>query len=1024
MFDNRFRLVVMAVVATVFWGMSVSTWAEEASTRGSKIDFNRDIRPILSNSCFLCHGPDEENRKADLRLDTKDGALADLGGYAAILPGSPEESELIYRIEPDDPSELMPPRKSGKSLTEREIRLLRQWIAEGASYAEHWSYEPPVRPIRPEVRNTAWPRSEIDRFILARLEREGVSPAPEADRHALGRRVALDLTGLPPTPEEVEALVQDPEPDAYERYVDRQLAKPSYGEHMARLWLDLARYADSAGYADDPPRTIWAYRDWVIRAFNHNMPFDQFTIEQLAGDLLPTPTDDQLIATAFHRNTMTNSEGGTNDEEFRNVAIVDRVNTTWTVWLGTSMACAQCHNHKYDPISQRDFFRFFAFLNNTEDADRRDEAPVLEIHTDAQKRRLAELRGEIAQREAVLQTPTAAITDAQALWEKNVPREVSWRPASPTDVRSEGNAELIPQEDGSILVGKGPATDTLTVKLPLGETPVTALRLDVLPDDSLPGRGPGKAANGNFVISQIQAVLRTPEGQQSETPFEAAFADYEQAGFKALQVLGDKEPAQTGWAIAGATGQAHHLSLIPKAPITGAEGSVLIVTIKQRYKEPDHTLGRFRLSATTDPRAAEYVRIPAAILALLGGEPGQRSQAEQTAVRDYFLSIAPELRPTRDRLATLRKELADLKPTTSVPILRELPEGKRRVTRIQLRGNYLDTADEVTQGLPEALPPLPTDAPRNRLTLARWIVDPNNPLTPRVIANRCWEQIFGMGLVRTSEEFGSQGELPSHPELLDWLATELVRDGWDLKRFLKRLVTSATYRQSTKAGPGLVEADPENRLHARGPRFRISAEVVRDQALFVSGLLSDKMYGPPVNPPRPRTGLNAAFGSAIDRETSQGADRYRRALYTEWRRTNPYPSMTTFDAPNRDVCTVRRNRTNTPLQALVTLNDPVYIEAAQALARRLVAGATSAEDRARLGMRLCLLRPATDAEIARLVQLYQQAKADYQHQPAQAKAIATDPLGPAPDGVDEVELASWTVVSNVLLNLDEMFLKR
>lgn len=747
----------------------------------AKIDFNRDIRPILSNNCYQCHGPDEKVRKAELRLDTAAGARS------VLVAGKPSESELIQRVSGSDAKKIMPPVKTGKKLTANEIDLLKSWVEQGAPFAEHWAYVKPVRPSLPIIKNPAWPKNAIDHFILARLEKEGLKPTLEADRYALIRRLLLDLTGLPPKVEEVDAFINGKSPDAYDKLVERILAKDSYGEHWARMWLDLARYADSAGYADDPPRTIWAYRDYVIKSFNANKPFDQFTIEQMAGDLLSNPTEEQLIATAFHRNTLTNNEGGTNDEEFRNVAIVDRVNTTLAVWMGTSIMCAQCHSHKYDPISQKEFFGLFAFLNNTEDADRGDESPYHSIFTDKQRQDVARLK------------------------------------------------TLLPKVE--------------------------------------------KAARAASPGSQVQAVV-------------------------------------------------------------------------------------------------------------------------------------------------LRKQVNTPKPFTTVPILRELQGAQRRKTRLQFRGNFLDLGEEVSEHVPAAFAPLTKDAPRNRLALAKWLISDDNPLTARVIANRYWEQIFGIGLVRTSEEFGSQGEQPSHPELLDYLATELIRLRWDLKKFLHLLVTSATYRQSSRVTPELVERDPENRLLARGPRVRLSAEMVRDQALFVSGLLSPKMYGPSVKPPQPKLGINAAFGRSIDWQTSAGEDSHRRGLYTEWRRSNPYPSMATFDAPNREVCTIRRNRTNTPLQALVTLNDTCYVEAAQTLARRMVQAAPSPSERARVGFRLCLARHPSEQELGRLVRLHDEALAGFQKTPDKARQLATSPQSPLPPGANVADLAAWTVVANVLLNLDEMVLKR
>jgi mono/diheme cytochrome c family protein len=760
----------------------------------ARIDFNRDVRPILSNNCYQCHGPDEKVRKANLRLDTKAGATA-----AAVVPGKPDASELVVRltVTPDDAG-VMPPVKTGKTLTPREVAVLKQWIKEGADYSTHWAYVKPVRPPVPPLtdpKDVAWAKTPIDRFILARLRAEKLTPLPEADGYALVRRVALDLTGLPPTPEEVEGFIADRSANAYEKLVDRLLAKPAFGEHWARLWLDLARYADSAGYADDPPRNIWKYRDYVIESLNANLPFDRFTVEQLAGDLLPKPTPDQLVATAFHRNTMTNNEGGTNDEEFRNVAVVDRVNTTFTVWMGTSMGCAQCHTHKYDPITQTEYFRAFAIFNNTADADRGDESPTLPVWTAEQLKTKADLESQIAALESKL---------------------------------------------------KGLAAD--------------------------------------------------------------------------------------------------------------------------------------------------------------------------------------ERKPDRDRLAALKKQLAELKPVTTVPVMKELTGRDRRKTRLQFRGNFLDLGDEVTEGTPAAFHPFPKDAPKNRLGFARWLMSTDNPLTARVVANRLWEQLFGTGIVRTSEEFGTQGEPPSHPELLDWLACELADPDrtaaaatpWDVKRFLKLVVMSAAYRQSAKVSAELAERDPDNRLLARGPRVRLTAEMVRDQALAAAGLLSPRLFGPSVRPPQPNLGVSAAFGGSIDWQTSTGPDKYRRGVYTQWRRSNPYPSMSTFDAPNRDTCVVRRARTNTPLQALVLMNDPVYVEAAQALAKKALNGAATTEEAIAVVFRRALIRPPTDAELKRLLKLHADAREAFRKDAGKANQVA----GPLTAMVDPAAYAALTVVAGVVLNLDEMLMKR
>lgn len=1159
---NATWIRLSAVAAVLISVSAASMTAAQAADR--PVDFTRDIRPILSNNCFFCHGPDVKERKGGtdgLRLDTAEGLQVDLGdGKKAVVPGQPDKSVLLHRVRSTDPDEMMPPKSSGKKLTAQEIQLLDDWVKQGARYAAHWSYIKPVRPVLPKVQDASWPRNEIDYFLLARLEKEGLHPAVEADKYALVRRVSIDLTGLPPTIEEVDAFVNDSDPKAYEHLVDRLLAKPTFGENWAQMWLDLARYADSAGYADDPSRIIWLFRDYVIQSLNANKPFDQFTIEQIAGDLLPNPSDEQLIATAFHRNTLTNNEGGTNDEEFRNVAVVDRVNTTMAVWMGTTINCCQCHNHKYDPISQEEFYKLFAFFNNTDDADRRDESPLLSIYTESQKQQRTAWQAELARLEPVLKTPTPALKEAQSKWEAAFPLNLTWQTLKPSAARSAAAVETKIDESGAVHVAGGAANDNYTIEMPLPQSTIRAMRLEALPEDTLPGKGPGHAG-GNFVMTKVAALITPPSGSslngrfvrvelpgknkllslaevqvfqgadniapkgeasqnstdydgpaklaidgntnghyyeakstthtaagddpwwevdlkseqkidritlwnrtdgagerlanfkllvlndkhepiwqkdvaaqpnpnaefsvngQRAIDFQIAVADYSQASFEASNVLNNKDPKTKGWAVGGATGKPHTLTLIAKTGIEVPAGSTLSVTMEQQSNHANHTLGHFQLAVTGESGVEEWTKTPAPVIEALRTAPASRSPEQLEVVTQHFLRIALELEPTRKQIADVQKQLADLKPET-VPIMKELA-ANRRVSKIQLRGDWQNLGAEVTEGTPAVFPPLPADVPRNRLALAKWLVDENNPLTARVTANRYWEQIFGIGIVATSEEFGAQGDQPFHPELLDWLATEMIRLKWDTKAFVKTLVMSAAYRQSSKVTPELQHRDPDNRLLARGPRFRLSAETLRDQALMISGLLSPKMYGPPVKPPQPSIGLSAAFGAGIDWQTSGGDDKYRRGLYTTWRRSNPYPSMATFDAPNREVCTVRRVRTNTPLQALVTLNDPVYIESAQALARRVVSagGATSA-DRARYAFRLTLSRPPHDAELARLVTLYEQSLARFSQNTEDAKRMATDPLGAVPEGMNAPELAAWTVVGNVLLNLDETLMKR
>ncbi|MEI6232924.1 MAG: DUF1553 domain-containing protein [Planctomycetota bacterium] len=1142
--------------------LSVGLIASDAP-QNQALDFNRDIKPILSNTCYKCHGPDAAERKGGtkahpLRLDTDEGAYAENGGTRAIAPGHPEKSELIARIVSKDDEQIMPPAKSGKPLSGKEVDILKRWISQGAKYSKHWSYVKPERPTLPDVKDKGWARNAIDAFLLARLDKEGLKPQPEADRHMLVRRVTLDVTGLPPTVEEVEQFVNDKSPDAYEKLVDRMLSKPAYGEHWSRMWLDLARYADSGGYASDTPRTIWAYRDYVIKSYNENKPFDKFTLEQIAGDLLPNPTQEQLIASAFHRNTMTNTEGGTTREEFRNAAVVDRVNTTMAVWMGISINCAQCHDHKYDPLPQKDFFRLFAIHNNTEDADRPDEEPTLKFYSPQQNEQRSKLEADIAGIEAKFKTPTAAQVTAQVAWEKKFPLDLKWTTLDAPVVK--------------IDTAGGKQIDTLTFAIPATAKKMGAIRVDAIPGEIPKGKAetsviatrvratlipsaasspegrfvrvelPGKAEhlmlaevqvfsggenvalkgvasqsstdfggeakrandgktdghyfNGNSVshtaandnpwwevdlksaqkIENVVVWNRTDGGaatklkgaqvvvldekrkevwrseiKQVPSPsitletggartiqFAAAHADSEHNGYDADAVVREAAPApapkkgakkapkmdKPGWSINLADGKAHTLTLVPTALVDVPIGSKLELSIAQSGLHPLGGKSRFAVSTTDDTRADELSRTPPDVVQTLTILADKRSAEQRDTVTQYYLEhITPDLKADRDRLVALKKQIDDMKPV-SVPVMRELAEGKRRITKVQLRGNYLSLGDDVKEGTPGVLHPLPANSKPDRLGLAKWLMDEANPLTPRVIANRYWEQIFGVGIVRTSEEFGSQGEPPSHPELLDWLATELIQQKWDMKQFVKLLLTSAAYRQSSKVSAELTERDPDNRLLARGPRFRMSAEMIRDQALAVSGLLSPKMYGPSVKPPRPSAGLSAAFGGGLDWATSMGEDKFRRGLYTEARRTSPYPSTATFDAPSREICTLRRVRTNTPLQALVTLNDPVYVEAAQALARRMNAAGQTPQDKLRAGFNLCLARPPQDAEIARLLKLFDEAKADFAKDAKSANEMATNPIGALPKDADVTELAAWTTVANVLLNLDELMMKR
>jgi len=1028
-----------------------------------KISFNRDIRAILSENCYTCHGPDANARKAKLRLDVRDEAVKERkGGTFAIVPGEVKESELIYRIMSDDPEERMPPKESKLSLTAKQKSVLKQWVSEGAEYEPHWAYLRPKRHALPQVKGSNRVRNEIDNFILAELEKRRWHPSEEADRNAIIRRVSLDLTGLPPTPAEVKQFTADESPDAYAKLVDRLLAKPTYGEHWARQWLDLARYADSAGYADDQPRTIWAYRDWVIRAFNRNLPFDQFTREQLAGDLFPKPTNDQLIATAFHRNTQTNSEGGTDDEEFRNVAVVDRVNTTMATWMGTTIACAQCHDHKYDPLSQEEFFKMFAIFNNTEDADRRNESPLVSIFSEEQKKKRAETELKVAVLQKELDHLKATALDGFEEWASAFEKPVV---TTLQEAQLQNGVLSIQPLPGKFTGAQfnGVDADRLTLKfrptgeknlkgrfvrvtnvganlfLHLAEVQVFSGGQNVAPkgkasQSTTAFAGPAKYGNDGNTNGDFTKKSTTHTAQENnpwwevdlgkELPIEklaiwnrlgAGLADrmkmHRVEVFDAdRKVVWKKESnkvfkVNVDYGLDGARllpfvplphSRLNGLLRLAK-PVELKEGDVLEIAIKNYKTE------KVKVSLTTSTLAELEDALPKDVFSILRVPLVSRTATHAKRLKDHFAANNPRTQAKAKELAEAKKQLEGMKGSTTVPVMKEM--AKARETHIQVRGNYKVTEGRVSEGVPAVFGvPVPGGKP-NRLALAEWILDDRNPLTARVIANRYWESIFGTGLVRTSEEFGSQGELPSHPELLDWLATELIRLKWDTKAFVKLLVTSATYRQSSKITSQHIENDPANRFYAHGPRLRLTAEMIRDQALAVSGLLSSKMYGVPVKPYQPSFGVSAAFGPGMDWKTSGGEDKYRRGIYTHWRRTNPYPSMTAFDAPNRNVCTVRRVPTNTPLQALVTMNDPVYIEAAQSLARRLVKeGGATPHERVSFGINLCLSRSPKRAEVSRLVALYTELLADYQKDAAAAKLMATDPLGPLSDTAKKVRV--------------------
>jgi mono/diheme cytochrome c family protein len=999
------------------------------------VDYDREIRPILAENCYACHGPDSNTRKGELRLDRKEEVLRERPGGPAVVPGDLDASELIRRISDADPTSQMPPPKSGKSLTRAQVETLRRWVAEGAEWRGHWAFLPPKRPNLPEVALKGWPRNPIDAFVLRTLEARGLKPSAEADKVSMIRRLTLDLTGLPPTIEEVDAFVRDDRPEAYESLVDRLLASAHHGERMAQVWLDAARYADTNGYHIDNHRDIWKYREWVIGAFNKNLPFDRFTVEQLAGDLLPDASIDQKIASGFNRNAMVNFEGGADPEEYLTKYIDDRVTTTSTVFLGVTMACAECHDHKYDPFTQKDFYRFYAFFNGIAeqglDGNKESPAPRLKVPTPEQAARLAELKAKSAQLKAKLDAALDRTQLAQVDWEwERGEQATNWTVLEPLAVSSSGST-LSKQADRSVLAsGTNPDKDVYEFVSTTNLARITGIRLEALTHESLVGKSTGRADNGNFVLTGVE-VEASPESASDSfepVPLSRAEADYFQANgdFRVEKAI-DADPS-TGWAVDGDTKREDRRAIfLPRTPLVVKGNSRIKVRLRFESVFARHAIGRFRLAVTAVEQPTLGV-LPTKIVGILATRPSKRTEAQLKEIRAYFRDqVWPEGRAIRGELDALKATEAETENSIAVTmVMAEMP--KPRATHILMRGDFRSKGPTVEAGVPESLPPLPAGQPANRLGLARWLVDPGHPLVARVTVNRFWQQYFGTGIVRTVNDFGTQGEWPSHPELLDWLATEFVAGGWDVKAVQKLIVMSATYRQDSKVNRSLYEVDPENRLLARGPRFRLDAEAIRDGALAISGLLDRRIGGQSVYPYQP-PGLweELAFGgdfSSQSYKASKGADLYRRGLYTYWKRSLPYPSMATFDAPNREVCAVRRPRTNTPLQALVLMNDPAYVEAARVLAQRVMKEAgPDPERRVVHAFRLCVARTPTDRERAVLLELFRRQFDHFRADPKAAEALIKVGDSPRPAGIDPSELAAWTAIGNVLLNLDETITK-
>ncbi len=1001
--------------------------AGPARAEAPPVEYNRDVRPILADACFHCHGPDRARRKAGLRLDTAEGATADLGeGTRAVVPGRPDQSELLRRVSSADDEQRMPPPRSGRKLTSAQVEVLRRWIGQGAKWQKHWAFLTPRRPALPPLKDRGWPRNPIDAFILARLEREGLRPSPEADRTTLIRRATLDLTGLPPTPAEVGAFLADTSPEAYERVVDRLLASPRYGERMAVRWLDAARYADTNGYQNDGERTMWRWRDWVIDACNANLPYDRFTVEQIAGDLLPGATLGQRLATGFNRNHRGNAEGGIIPEEYAVEYVVDRVETTATVFLGLTLGCARCHDHKYDPLSQREFYQVFAYFNNVPERGKAvkygNSPPLVRAPTREQREQLARLEAELARAESDWAGLGARLDAAQRQWEE------AGAAKAPADWNIEDRLLVrLPRDGGTLGRRVLEAGDVGN----FGYLDKFSIALRVNP------RGP----RGGTLVSRMADTARAEgysvglEGGRVQVNLVKRWLD------DALRVETERALEPGRWYHVLVTYDGSRVADGVKVYIDGRPEKLKVhlddLNQDFRTREPLRVgggggpAGRFdgridevrvyrdRLS----PEEAGVVACADPVAAIAALPPAKRTAQQSRKVRAYFLakSAPAPLRQAWGRVVGLRRQrerLVESFPTSMV--MQEMPVP--RETHLLLRGQYDRPGPKVAPGVPASLTPLPAGAANNRLGLARWLVDPANPLTARVAVNRYWEAYFGTGLVKTAEDFGTQGEWPSHPELLDWLATEFVRTGWDVKAMQRLIVTSATYRQSSRATPELLRRDPDNRMLARGPRFRLPAETVRDQALAVSGLLAERVGGPSVKPYQP----DGLWRELADTKyvRSRGADLYRRSLYTFWKRTVAPPEMMTFDAAGREACTVRRARTNTPLQALTLMNDVTYVEAARVLAQRVMreAGPTP-EARLTLAFRLATARPPRPAELRVLVGNFEGHLAQYRADRDAALKLLGAGEAPRDERLDPGELAAYTATANLILNLDEVVTK-
>jgi hypothetical protein len=1015
-----------------------------------RLDYNRDVRPILSENCFACHGFDEKARQADLRLDVAESALADREGVPAIVPGNPDESELWRRVTSEDEAELMPPPESHKTLTAEQKEVLRRWIEEGVVYAKHWSFIPPVKADLPEVSDESWVRNEIDRFVLARLEKDALKPAPEADRWTLVRRLSLDLTGLPPSAAEAEAFVEDDRPDAYEQLVERLLASPHYGERMALEWLDAARYADTNGYSIDGGRHMWLWRDWVIDAFNRNKPYDEFLVEQLAGDLLPEPSDANLIATGFQRNNMVTHEGGTIPEENLTNYNVDRVKTLGEAVLGLTLGCCQCHDHKYDPLTQRDYYRLYAYFNALSDqgldGDRgRNPRPVFEAQTVLKTDELPELRQRIAAVREKLAAPNAAAVTAWADKQRKIQAErgkdFATHAVKLIQVSTPNSGAGFGIEDGMVRIRHGAELVAYDVSLQLPElnAPVTGLRIVFHPLAEMRGGGWGhgtledappaaeatpqiRATKGTFVLTSFSASAESVPGDQVNLhellDIRRVTANCWDAAYRPEGVLDTR--GHDGWSPDVTHDGPVHITVSLETPIDARQTPFVTTQLNFGHLR---SLVAAKIEILAMTGVDDGSELPAEVIAAIETPDAERTDEQQQRLSEYFANHSEEMRALRVELANLEERVGVL--TKKFPTMVMDEAEAPRETFILRRGDYSQPTEKVTSGTPEVLPALPEGAPASRLGLAQWATMRENPLTARVAVNRIWQMLFGAGIVRTPADFGAQGEWPTHPELLDWLAVDFVERGWDVKALVRQIVSSATYRQASVASDESLATDPANRLLARGARFRLPAELIRDSALKVSGLLVDRLGGPSVNPYTPGNlwreishyGSTPATSQTFEQD--HGEKLYRRSLYTYWKRTVPPPNMVVFDAPNRETCVVSRPATTTPLQALVLLNDVQFVEAARAFAERILGRDDDDQGRLKWALVECVSREPSKLELDVLIRALERERRYYQRNEAAATEYLSNGESARNAAIPVVEHAAWSQVASMLLNLSE-----